>query len=149
MYVARRRDTLPVLWLAMPALAGCGSPPGDVAADSCASLDPRFDDASFVTVTRPRPGEAAPPGFAVEGCSRTFESNVVWTLTARDGRELASGYATGGGADGKASFRFVVDYRAREPGIGQLRVAEPRVAEGEGFPPVEVALPLALGDSPP
>lgn len=119
-------------------------PEGGRSIDACADVHPLFADTSFVIVTAPRPGDAVPTGFEVRGCSRTFESNVVWELTGRDGRTLASGYTSGGGVEGAGSFSFEVAYSPGIAEIGLLTVAEPRVADGEGFPPVRVVMPLAL-----
>ena len=52
---------------------------------------------SFVFVTAPHGGARVRSGFAVTGCSRTFESNVNWRLLDRVGAEIASGFAIGGG----------------------------------------------------
>ena len=50
---------------------------------------------SFVFVTAPHGGARVRSGFAVTGCSRTFESNVNWRLLDRVGAEIASGFAIG------------------------------------------------------
>ena len=58
---------------------------------------------SFVFVTAPHGGARVRSGFAVTGCSRTFESNVNWRLLDRVGAEIASGFAIGGGVYGPRS----------------------------------------------
>lgn len=80
----------------------------------------------------------------VAGCSRTFESNVVWTLRDRAGSVIASGHATGGGIDGPAAFAFEARYDVTRPQPGHLEVAAPRVSETEGFPPARAVVPVAL-----
>lgn len=75
---------------AMTAIA-MGSIPGGGPADNCANADGALNDAAFVITTSPSAGERVESGFAVAGCSRTFESNVNWKLLARNGTELASG----------------------------------------------------------
>lgn len=128
-------------------LVACG--PGPVPmADNCAEPDPLFANGAFVIVTEPHAGDTVGADFSVVGCSRTFESNVVWTLRGRDGRTLASGFATGGGVDGAARFTFTVSYGPTVNEIGSLEVTEPRVTDDEGFPPVSVVLPLALAGGP-
>ena len=102
-------------------------------------------DASLVIVTAPAPGEEVASGFAVEGCSRTFESNVRWRLLDRAGEVLASGFTTGGGIDGPAPFAFTVGYASAERQIGSLEVFEEDASEGEGFPPPRAVVPLVLG----
>lgn len=129
-------------------LASCqDGPAGTASADNCGNLHPIFADTSFVIVTTPAPGDNVPSTFAVRGCSRTFESNVVWVLFGRDGRTLASGFTTGGGVDGAAPFGFEVTYSPGVVGAGSLHVFEPDVSEGEGFPPSKVVIPLALTGS--
>ncbi|MDH4107591.1 MAG: Gmad2 immunoglobulin-like domain-containing protein [Gammaproteobacteria bacterium] len=124
-------------------LAACGSEPVP-ATNNCDVLDPLFADGAFVIVTAPVPGDSVAADFEVSGCSRTFESNVVWTLRGRDGRTLASGFTTGGGVDGAAAFAFTVSYGPTVREIGTLEVSEPAATEAEGYPPLRVVLPLAL-----
>ena len=126
--------------LLVAGLIGCQSlPPA-----ACDNTDGALDNAAFVFVTSPTVGQRVGPGFVVSGCSRTFESNFVWRLLARDGSELASGYATGGGVDGHAAFSFTVPYSIAERQIGHLEVFEEDVADGEGFPPGRNVVPLVL-----
>ena len=101
---------------------------------------------SFVFVTAPAPGAQLFSGFTVEGCSRTFESTVNWSLHDRAGAQLASSHTMGGGFDGPARFSFTVEYDnpAGEPQVGSLRVFEVAVSEGEGYPPPEVVIPIVL-----
>lgn len=128
-------------------LVAC-SPEPMPTADNCDEPDPLFANGAFVIVTEPYAGDTVGADFRVVGCSRTFESNVVWTLRGRDGRTLASGFASGGGVDGVAHFAFTVSYGPTVKEIGSLEVAEPRVTDDEGFPPVSVVLPLALAGGP-
>src|SRR5687768_1903475 len=65
-------------------------------------------DEPFVMVMAPAAGAKVTSGFAVTGCSRTFESTVTWTLTVRGGQELAKGIAKGGGVDGAGPLAFTV-----------------------------------------
>jgi hypothetical protein len=113
-------------------------------ADNCANDHGAFDDASFVIATEPEAGERVESGFAVEGCSRTFESNVQWKLIGRDGSVLASGNTQGGGVDGPGAFSFTVPYTVGARQIGHLEVFEEDVSDGEGFPPGHTILPLVL-----
>ena len=49
---------------------------------------------------------------------------MSWRLLARDGNEIASGSATGGGVDGPGPFRFDVDYDRAASELGHLEVFE-------------------------
>ena len=88
-------------------------------------------DEPFVMVTTPAAGAKVKNGFAVAGCSRTFESTVVWTLTVRGGKELAKGTAKGGGVDGAGPLSFTVAAKVDKPTLAYLEVIEPS-ASGKG-----------------
>ena len=126
------------------ALAGCAAPGGRGGAGNCALSDGALDDAAFVIATAPAAGDRVSSGFAVAGCSRTFESNVNWRLTGRDGGVLGAGNATGGGADGPDAFTFSVPFAVEARQIGTLEVFEEDASDGEGFPPGRTVLPLVL-----
>ena len=72
-------------------------------------------DEPFVMVTAPAAGAKVKSGFAVTGCSRTFESTVAWTLTVRGGKELAKGTAKGGGVDGAGPLSLPSAPRSTSP----------------------------------
>ena len=93
------RCMLLVAGAALMGLAGCVQPP-PAAADSCAIADGALSDAAFVIAIDPVAGGRVASGFGVAGCSRTFESTVVYRLLARDGSVLAEGTTQGGGVDG-------------------------------------------------
>lgn len=128
---------------ASPALSMGGWVEGEET-DACDNDDGAFDEAAFVIATEPEAGERVESGFAVEGCSRSFESNVQWKLLARDGAVLASGNTQGGGVDGPEAFSFTVPYSVDEQQIGHLEVFAEDVSDGEGFPPGRTILPLVL-----
>lgn len=88
-------------------------------------------DEPFVMVTSPVAGASVKIGFAVAGCSRTFESTVVWTLTVRGGKELAKGTTKGGGVDGAGPLSFTVEAKVDKPTLAYLEVIEPS-ASGKG-----------------
>ena len=88
-------------------------------------------DEPFVMVTAPAAGAKVKSGFAVAGCSRTFESTVTWTLTVRGGQELAKGTAKGGGVDGAGPLAFTVTAKVAKPTLAYLEVVEPS-ASGKG-----------------
>jgi len=119
----------------------CG---GSAPWDPCDPVDPVLADSSFVVVVEPTAGLRAPSPLYVRGCSRTFESNVVWELRARDGRVLVSGPTSGGGVDGGATFSFSVDFTVSAPELGHLVVFEPDESDGEGFPGGRSVIPLVL-----
>ena len=99
-------------------------------------------DGARVVVEEPPSGDEVSSGFAVRGCSSTFEANVRWRLRAANGRVLARG-STEGGSLGVAPFEFEVSYPVAERQIAHLEVFEPRVTE-EGFPPPKDVVPLVL-----
>ena len=112
--------------------------------DVCAIEDGALAESSFVIATAPRAGSRVASGFAVQGCSRTFESTVVWRLFGRDGSLLAHGVTQGGGAEGPGRFSFASPYVVGERQIAHLEVFEEDVSDGEGFPPGRTVVPLVL-----
>ena len=111
------------------------------------ACDDSLPDAALVVVLSPAGGEEVANGFAVSGCSRTFESNVQWRLLDRTGEELASGFAMGGGVDGPAPFIFAVAYQSAERQLAYLEVYEEDVSGGEGFPPPRAIVPVVIAAS--
>ena len=99
-------------------------------------------DEPFVMVTAPSAGAKVKSGFAVTGCSRTFESTVAWTLTVRGGKELAKGTAKGGGVDGAGPLSFTVAARVDKPTLAYLEVIEPS-ASGKGVT-ARVIVPVVI-----
>ncbi len=124
-----------------PAQSG-GDPPATP--DSCDNSDAALSSAAFVIATTPVAGARVDSGFAVAGCSRTFEGTVVWRLLARDGSVVADGFTMGGAVDGPGAFSFTVDFAVTEQQVGHLEVYEEDVSDGEGFPPGRTVLPLVL-----
>jgi hypothetical protein len=110
----------------------------------CDPIDPVLADSSFVAVVMPTAGLRTSSPLNVRGCSRTFESNVVWKLLARDGRVLASGHTTGGGAMAAAAFSFSVPFAVSAPEVGHLVAFEVDASDGEGFPSSRSVVPLVL-----
>lgn len=132
--------------LAAGVLAACAAPGGggNTGTNACNLTDPVLASSGFVFATAPTAGARVQSGFAVTGCSRTFESNVIWRLLARDGSVLARGFTNGGGVDGPGPFSFTVDFTVTEAEIGHLEVTEEDASDGEGFPPGRTVLPLVL-----
>jgi predicted small secreted protein len=124
-------------------LSACATMPG-AGPDGCDLSDGALADSAFVIATAPAAGARVSSGFGVSGCSRTFESTIVWRLHARDGTLLAQGNATGGGVDGPGPFAFAVPFSVAERQLGQLEVFEEDASDGEGFPPGRTVLPLVL-----
>jgi hypothetical protein len=118
-------------------LSGCGS---DDDRDVCAGAD---STTAFVFVESPVSGEHVESGFAVTGCSNTFEGTVSWRLRDRTGRQLATGFTQGGSRE-PGAFSFSVKFRVDARQVGQLEVYEPKVTT-EGFPPVRNVIPVVLG----
>ena len=112
--------------------------------DNCDNGDGAFNEAAFVIATEPEAGQRVTTGFDVEGCSRTFESNVQWKLVGADGSELASGNTQGGGVDGPGAFSFTIPYNVNAQQIGHLEVFAEDVSDGEGNPPGRTVVPLVL-----
>lgn len=112
--------------------------------DACATLAPEAVDAAFVFVTNLTSGDTLESGATVEGCSRTFESNVPWRLVDREGNVLAESTTMGGGVDGPAPFEFTVEYELSEAQVGHLFVGGDDPSDGEGFPPSTNQIPVVL-----
>ena len=125
------------------AITGCGGCRPTI--DVCDNADGALSNASFIFVSEPRSGQRVSSGFTVRGCSRTFESNVPWTLLDASGAQLASGATTGGGVDGFGPFSFTVTFSVPERQIGHLEVSEEDVSGGEAtIEPVRNVIPLVL-----
>jgi|GEM_PF-1455102 len=122
------------------------SPPPTAAAaeDACANLALEAANAAFTFVTNLQSGDTLESGASVEGCSRTFESNVPWRLEDREGNVIAESFAMGGGVDGPAPLEFTVEYEVDEPQVGHLFVGGDDPSGGEGFPPVLNQIPVVL-----
>jgi len=149
-HVVRRVNATSKTWTlhlaALISLAGCTGAPE--VAQSCDGLDAVLAEASFVLVLDPPAGARVSSPIRIRGCSRTFESNVVWELRGRDGRVLAAGNATGGGVAGAARFAASAAFTVPRPEVGQLLVFEVDASDGEGFPPSMSVLPLILAAGP-
>jgi hypothetical protein len=124
-------------------VTACGVEPHS--GEPCSGLDPVLAESSFVLLLHPQEGARVSSPFGIRGCSRTFESNVVWELRGRDGRVLASGNTTGGGVDGPAQFEASAQFTISQPEVGHLLVFEEDVSGGEGFPPSRTVMPVVLG----
>ena len=141
----RRALLAAVTVVAMALLAAaCG---GNAAAEDPA-CDSTLPDAALVIVFEPGSGASVSSGFAVSGCSRTHESNVVWQLLDRSGAVLADGFTSGGGFDGPGEFSFTVEYESAERQLAHLEVFELDESDGEGFPPPRDVVPLWLEAAP-
>lgn len=121
------------------ALVGCAG--GSHNTDACVRAEGAHG-AAFVFVQAPASGERVANGFAVTGCSNTFEATVNWRLRGRDGHVLASGFTQGGSRE-PGPFRFTVTYSVGARQIGMLEVYAPTVTT-EGFPPTKNVVPLVL-----
>ena len=130
-----------LIWVVLVASIACSGP---VSVNPCDPIDPVLAASSFVVVAEPTAGLRTASPLHVRGCSRTFESNVVWELRAKDGRVLASGHAAGGGVEAAAPFSFSVTFIISAPEVGHLVVFEPDVSDGEGFPSGRSVIPLIL-----
>ncbi len=103
------------------------------------------DLGALVIVTEPKSGQKVSSGFEIKGVSRTFESTVNWSLKARDGTVLASGFTSGGGVDGPAAFSVEkVEFNTSERQLAHLEVFEEDASDGEGHPPPRDVIPLVL-----
>lgn len=133
-----------VMTLVAACVLGACAAAAPIPASACDPGDPVLADAAFVIATAPTAGAKVNTGFAVRGCSRTFESTVTWKLIARDGSVLADGFTMGGGVDGPGRFAFTVAFSVAAPEVGHLEVIAPDPSDGEGFPPGRTVLPLIL-----
>ncbi len=128
------------------ATASATAAPSETAstADACADLPAEAEEAAFTFVSNVASGDILESGATVEGCSRTFESNVPWRLEDREGNVIAQSNAMGGGVDGPAAYEFTVEYTVSEPQVGHLFVGGEDPSDGEGFPPVLNQIPVVL-----
>jgi hypothetical protein len=144
-----RRAAICLVVCGLAPLAGCGDEGATTTVtapvvDACDNGDGALDDAGFVFVSTPVVGQRVSSGFAVKGCSRSFEANVPWELLDAQGATIARGFTQGGGVDGAGPFRFTVTYRVARRQIGVLVVREDDPSDGEGFPPKDNRIPLVL-----
>lgn len=91
----------------------------DAAPDPCEDPPTGVD---FIFVTEPGAGDEVGSTFTVEGCSSTFEANVVWRLSDADGNVLADGHTMGGTMGEAGELSFEVSYSADGSPTGELRV---------------------------
>ena len=118
--------------------------PADAGAGGCDLSDGALDDAAFVIATAPAAGARVSSGFGVSGCSRTFESTVVWRLHARDGSLLGAGHRHRRRRRRPRPLRLRGAVQRRRAPDRPLEVFEEDVSGGEGFPPGRTVLPLVL-----
>lgn len=107
--------------------------PGDGDTDGVDDQDPCADPPSgtdLIFVTEPQPGQSVSSPFTVEGCSSTFEANVVWELVDRDGSTLAEGFTMGGTMGEADGFSVEVEYEVTVETIATLRVYESSAEDG-------------------
>ena len=135
-----RRLTLPGVLVAV--LAGCG---GNGKPDVCSNKDGALSNAAFVFVQSPVSGERVSSGFAVSGCSSTFEvDRRAGASSPGTEHMLARGTAQGGGLQ-PGPFEFSVEYSVpRSRDRHASRCSAPLVTT-EGFRPVTNVMPLVLG----
>jgi hypothetical protein len=112
-------------------------------AEACKGIDPILAGSAFVLLRSPAAGERVASGAVAYGCSRTHEGSIAWRLLGRDGRELGSGSASGGGFAGASPFGFTFAFDLALAERGTLEVFEPR-ATNEGFPPPTTSIPIVL-----
>jgi uncharacterized protein YecT (DUF1311 family) len=142
-WIKGRDDCVTLTWageetVCRPAGGATGVPAGE---GHCTGLPV---STSFVVVREPAAGARVSGRVTVEGCSRTFESHVVWRLAGRDGATAREGFTSGGGVDGPGAFSFALDLGGLAPGLYHLEVSEPLVTEEEGFPPSRTVLPVIV-----
>jgi len=112
-----------------------------LAADPCAKVNQK----GGVHVSAPKKNASVASNFEVRGCSRTFESTVLWRLSDAAGKVIAKGHTQlGGGVDGVAPFSFRVAYKVAAAGKGKLEVYEEDMSDGEGRRPTHLTIPVNL-----
>lgn len=84
----------------------------------------------MIFVTTPRVGDEVSSPFTVEGCSSTFEANVVWELYGEDGGLLEEGFTMGGTMGEPDDFSFEVSYTVTSEQTGTLKVFETSAQDG-------------------
>jgi hypothetical protein len=111
--------------------------------DPCSTADGALDGAFGIIVTEPFSGQRVSSGFALGGCSNTFEATVPWQLLDEQGAVIAEGFTMGGGVE-FAPFAGTVDFTVSSLQVGKLVVNEEDVSDGEGPPPVRNEIPVVL-----
>ena len=81
------------------------------------------------------------------GCAATFEQNVQYRLTDRDGDLLAQGFTTANAPDIGVTGEFSTEVSLEGPGSGilTLEVFEDDASDGEGGVPPRHVIPLVAG----
>lgn len=113
--------------------------PAEPAPDPC---DDPPEGEDHIIVTEPDSGDEVGSTFNVEGCSSTFEANVIWELLDEAGDVLADGYAMGGTMGESGDLEFEVTYTVDGPQDGLLRVYAEDARDGSELHVNEVELTL-------
>lgn len=110
---------------------------------SCDSLDASALGA-LIVVNAPSAAESVGETFTLSGCAATFEQNVQYRVTDREGDVLAAGFTTANAPDigVTGEFSTEVSLDAPSPGIITLEVFEDDVSDGEGGVPPRHVIPL-------
>lgn len=109
------------------------------APDAC---DDPPEGEDHIIVTEPGSGDEVGGTFTVEGCSSTFEANVIWELLDEAGDVIADGYAMGGTMGESGDLEFEVTYDGDGPQDGLLRVYAEDASDGSELHVNEVELTL-------
>ncbi|MGH8983227.1 MAG: Gmad2 immunoglobulin-like domain-containing protein [Acidimicrobiia bacterium] len=104
---------------------------GDTADTDVASCSEDLSMFAFIYVASPTPGSRVQSPFTVEGCSNTFEANVLYRLLGEGGDVLAEGFTTadcGSGCVG--TYSFDVEFEVEEAQVGTLEVFDESAEDG-------------------
>jgi len=92
-------------------------------------LPAEHDNYAYVAIAEPYSGQIIQSPFVLKGCSRTFESNVVYQLVTHDRQMLIMQFTMGGGVDGSEEYEAVLEFEITEPTLAYLRVYEANPAD--------------------
>lgn len=112
-------------------IAGC-SVIGDQKDNSDTTCLPvEHDKYAYISIDEPESGQILASPIMLTGCSRTFESNVVYQLMSYDKVLLAMGFTNGGGVDGSEEYSTEIHFDITSPTLAYLRVYEANPADIE------------------
>lgn len=101
---------------------------GDPDTSTCSDDLSQF---AFIFVASPASGERVTSPFTVEGCSNTFEANVMYRLLGEGGDVLDEGFTTASCGSGcVGTFSFDVEFEVTEAQVGTLEVFDESAEDG-------------------
>jgi|TARA_B100001996_G_C18584897_1_gene563797 hypothetical protein len=99
----------------------------------CSSLEEEYNEKSFSTVALAKPysGQMISNNFTIQGCSSSYEGNVIWEIIEPIFGNIVSSSFTNGGTMDMGIFSFELDTTNFDDGKYYLRVMETDPSNGE------------------